>query len=191
MAVPWSGFPLAAFVKYARPLASARYLRMETFLDRSTAPRQRQVWLPWPYVEGLTAAEATHELAFLSTGAYGKPLARQNGAPIRLTVPWKYGFKSIKSIVRFTFTESRPASFWERCEPKQYGFWANVNPAVPHPRWSQESETMLGTGNIAMPQAIGNAVPFLHNGTSGYVASALLFLALAAILARQAQKKVM
>jgi methionine sulfoxide reductase catalytic subunit len=146
MAVPWTGFPLRRFVEFARPLGSARYLQTETFLDRSICPRQRQVWLPWPYVEGLTMAEATNELAFLSTGAYGKPLAKQNGAPIRLTVPWKYGFKSAKSIVRCTFTESRPVSFWERCEPKQYGFWANVNPAVPHPRWSQETETMLGTG---------------------------------------------
>jgi len=145
IAVPWSGFPLRSFVDFARPLGSARYLRMETFLDRVTAPRQRQVWLPWPYVEGLTLAEATSELAFLSTGAYGKPLARQNGAPIRLTVPWKYGFKSVKSIVRFTFTEERPVSFWERVGPKEYGFWANVNPNVPHPRWSQETETMLGT----------------------------------------------
>jgi len=146
MAVPWSGFALRRFVELARPLGSARYLRMETFLDRSACPRQRQIWLPWPYVEGLTMAEATHELAFISTGAYGKPLAKQNGAPIRLTVPWKYGFKSVKSIVRFTFTDTRPVSFWERCEPKQYGFWANVNPKVPHPRWSQETETMLGTG---------------------------------------------
>ena len=162
MAVPWSGFALKSFVALARPLGSAGYLRMETFLDRSTCPRQRQVWLPWPYVEGLTAAEATHELAFLSTGAYGKPLAKQNGAPIRLTVPWKYGFKSIKSIVRFTFTESRPASFWERCEPKQYGFWANVNPAVPHPRWSQETETMLGTGEDYPTQ--------IYNGYGEFVA---------------------
>ena len=146
MAVPWTGISLRRFVEFCRPLGSARYLRMETFLDRSVAPRQRQIWLPWPYVEALTLAEATHELAFLATGAYGKPLAKQNGAPIRLTAPWKYGFKSVKSIVRFTFTETRPATFWPHVEPKEYGFWANVNPAVPHPRWSQETETMLGSG---------------------------------------------
>jgi methionine sulfoxide reductase catalytic subunit len=170
IAVPWSGIPLKAFVEYARPLGSARYLRMETFLDRSTAPRQRQVWLPWPYVEGLTLAEATNELAFLSTGAYGKPLAKQNGAPIRLTVPWKYGFKSIKSIVRFSFTDARPTSFWEHVGPKEYGFWANVNPAVPHPRWSQETETMLGT-RADFPTRIyngyGEFVADLYRGLEG------------------------
>jgi sulfoxide reductase catalytic subunit YedY len=162
MAVPWSGIPLKSFVDYARPLGSARYLRMETFLDRVRIPRQRQVWFPWPYVEGLTLAEATNELAFLSTGAYGKPLAKQNGSPLRLTVPWKYGFKSVKSIVRFTFTDTRPVSFWERMDRNEYGFWANVNPAVPHPRWSQETETMLGTGEDFPTQ--------LYNGYGEYVA---------------------
>ena len=101
MAVPWSGFPLAKLVELAKPLSSATYVRMETFLDKSIAPGQKQSWFPWPYVEGLTMAEATNELAFLVTGAYGKPIAKQHGAPIRLAVPWKYGFKSIKSIVRF------------------------------------------------------------------------------------------
>ncbi len=162
MAVPWSGIPLRSFVEYAHPLASARYLRMETFLDRVRVPRQRQVWFPWPYVEGLTLAEATNELAFLSTGAYGKPLAKQNGSPLRLTVPWKYGFKSVKSIVRFTFTDTRPVSFWERMNGNEYGFWANVNPAVPHPRWSQETETMLGTGEDFPTQ--------IYNGYGEYVA---------------------
>ena len=146
MVVPWSGFPLRDLVALARPLGSAKYLRMETFLDRAVAVRQLQAWMPWPYVEALTIAEATHELAFLATGLYGKPLAKQNGAPLRLVVPWKYGFKSVKAIVRFTFTEERPATFWNRMEPEEYGFWANVNPHVPHPRWSQETETMLGTG---------------------------------------------
>jgi methionine sulfoxide reductase catalytic subunit len=105
MAVPWSGFPLRALVELARPLGSARYLRIETFLDPETASGQKQFWYPWPYVEGLTMAEATHELAFIASGLYGKPIAPQNGAPLRLAVPWKYGFKSIKSIVRFTFTD--------------------------------------------------------------------------------------
>ena len=113
MAIPWSGFPLAKLVEMAKPLSSAKYLRMETFLDKSIAPGQRQSWYPWPYVEGLTMAEASNELAFLATGAYGKPIAKQHGAPIRLAVPWKYGFKSIKSIVRFNFTDKRPKTYWE------------------------------------------------------------------------------
>jgi methionine sulfoxide reductase catalytic subunit len=145
MAVPWSGFPLRALVELARPLGSARYLRMETFLDPETASGQKQFWYPWPYVEGLTMAEATHELAFIASGLYGKPIAPQNGAPLRLAVPWKYGFKSIKSIVRFTFTDQRPKSFWEEIQGTEYGFWANVNPEVPHPRWSQAEETPLGS----------------------------------------------
>jgi sulfoxide reductase catalytic subunit YedY len=144
MAVPWSGFPLAAFVKFANPLSSAKYLKMETFMDPSMAPGQRAVWYPWPYVEGLTMAEANNELAFLVTGAYGKPVAKQMGAPLRLAVPWKYGFKSIKSIVRFTFTDQRPKGLWEALQASEYGFWANVNPEVPHPRWSQATEEVLG-----------------------------------------------
>ncbi len=146
MTIPWSGFPLAKLVELARPLSSAKYLRMETFLDPSVASGQRQTWYPWPYVEGLTVAEATNELAFLVTGAYGKPVSKQQGAPLRLAVPWKYGFKSIKSIRRFTFTDQRPKSFWEALQPSEYGFWANVNPDVPHPRWSQATEEVIGTG---------------------------------------------
>ncbi|MEK9710815.1 MAG: protein-methionine-sulfoxide reductase catalytic subunit MsrP, partial [Alphaproteobacteria bacterium] len=111
MTVPWTGVALARLVAFARPTASAKYLRMETFLDPSVAPGQKQDWYPWPYVEGLTLAEATNELAFLATGIYGKPMPAQNGAPLRLVVPWKYGFKSIKSIARFTFTDQRPVSF--------------------------------------------------------------------------------
>jgi methionine sulfoxide reductase catalytic subunit len=145
MAVPWSGFPLKALVDMARPLGSAKYLHMETFKDPQVAPGQRQYWYPWPYVEGLTMAEAANELAFISTGLYGKPIPRQNGAPLRLTVPWKYGFKSVKSVVRFSFVEERPVSFWETIQGSEYGFWANVNPDVPHPRWSQATERPLGT----------------------------------------------
>ena len=145
MAVPWSGFALRHLVDLARPLGSAKYVRMETFLDKDVAPGQKEFWYPWPYVEGLTIAEATHDLAFIATGLYGKPIPKQNGAPLRLAVPWKYGFKSIKSIVRFTFTEKRPATFWEVVGPQAYGFWANVNPKVPHPKWSQASERVLGT----------------------------------------------
>jgi sulfoxide reductase catalytic subunit YedY len=162
MAVPWSGFPLAKLVEMAQPLSSAKYLRMETFLDPATAPGQRQRWYPWPYVEGLTIAEATNELAFLVTGAYGKPVPKQMGAPIRLAVPWKYGFKSVKSIVRFHFTDQRPKSYWEALQASEYGFWANVNPEVAHPRWSQATEEIIGT-NERKPT-------ILFNGYSEYVA---------------------
>ncbi|MGP1397363.1 MAG: protein-methionine-sulfoxide reductase catalytic subunit MsrP [Inquilinaceae bacterium] len=162
MAVPWSGFPMAALVDYARPLGSAKYVRMETFQDPSVASGQKQFWYPWPYIEGLTMAEATNELAFMVTGLYGKPVPRQNGAPLRLATPWKYGFKSIKSIVRFTFTDERPVSFWEDLQDSEYGFWANVNPEVPHPRWSQAQERMLGTGEMVPTQ--------LFNGYEEFVA---------------------
>jgi sulfoxide reductase catalytic subunit YedY len=162
MAVPWSGFALAALVDLARPLGSARYVRMETFLDPDTAPGQRQFWYPWPYVDGLSMAEATHELAFIATGLYGKPIPKQNGAPLRLAVPWKYGFKSIKSVVRLTFTDERPVSFWEEIQASEYGFWANVNPEVPHPRWSQAKETPLGSSEKVPTQ--------LFNGYAEFVA---------------------
>ena len=148
MAVPWAGFPLSNLVKFASPKIGAKYIRMETFFQPEIAPGQKQSWYPWPYVEGLTINEARNELAFLAVGLYGKPLPNQNGAPLRLVVPWKYGFKSIKSITRFTFTDERPRSFWELLSPKEYGFWANVNPWVPHPRWPQDRERMLGGGTI-------------------------------------------
>jgi methionine sulfoxide reductase catalytic subunit len=162
MAIPWSGFPFARLLELARPLASAKYVRMETFLDPSIAPGQRQSWHPWPYVEGLTIAEAGNELAFLVTGAYGKPVSKQQGAPLRLAVPWKYGFKSIKSIVRFNFTDQRPKSYWEALQASEYGFWANVNPQVPHPRWSQATEELIGL-NERRPT-------LLFNGYAEYVA---------------------
>jgi sulfoxide reductase catalytic subunit YedY len=161
MAIPWSGFPLAKLVELAQPLGSAKYLRMETFLDRGMAPGQRTVWYPWPYVEGLTIPEATNELAFLVTGAYGKPVSKSQGAPLRLAVPWKYGFKSIKSIVRFNFTDQRPKTFWEALQASEYGFWANVNPQVPHPRWSQATEELIGTGE--------RRPTLLFNGYADYV----------------------
>jgi sulfoxide reductase catalytic subunit YedY len=147
MAVPWTGFPMRSLVEYARPLGDARYVRMESFLDEEVAPGQRAAWYPWPYIEGLTIEEATNELAFMVTGIYGHPLPNQNGAPLRLATPWKYGFKSAKSIVRFTFTDERPVSFWEELQASEYGFWANVNPEVSHPRWSQATEKVLGTGD--------------------------------------------
>ena len=145
MAVPWTGVELSKLVAFARPAAGARFLRFETFHDPDRAPGQRQAWYPWPYVEGITIEEATNELAFLATGLYGKPMPKQNGAPVRLVLPWKYGFKSIKSIRKITFTDKQPESFWEKLQPKEYGFWANVNPEFDHPRWSQKSERMLGT----------------------------------------------
>jgi sulfoxide reductase catalytic subunit YedY len=162
MAVPWTGFPLAALVAMARPLGSARYLRMETFHRPDEAPGQRASWYPWPYVEGLTMAEATNELAFIATGLYGKPIPKQNGAPLRLVTPWKYGFKSVKSIVRLTLTDQRPVGFWETIQASEYGFWANVNPDVPHPRWSQAQEKPLG-GDERVP-----TLPF--NGYAEFVA---------------------
>ncbi len=146
MTVPWSGFPLADLVALAKPLSSARFVRFETFLDPSVATGQKQRWYPWPYIEGVTMEEAGNDLAFMVTGAYGKPLHKQFGAPIRLALPWKYGFKHIKSIKRISFTEERPVSFWETVGPAEYGFWANVNPEVPHPRWSQAQERILHTG---------------------------------------------
>lgn len=146
MAVPWTGFPLRALLDFAKPLSGATYVRMETFEDRKIAPGQRSPQYDWPYVEGLTMAEAGNDLAMLVTGAYGKPLPKQMGAPLRLIVPWKYGFKSIKSIRRISFVDKRPKGLWESLQGGEYGFWANVNPAVPHPRWSQAEEELLGTG---------------------------------------------
>ncbi|MFN4090067.1 MAG: protein-methionine-sulfoxide reductase catalytic subunit MsrP [Alphaproteobacteria bacterium] len=162
MAVPWSGFPMADLVALARPLGSAKFVRMETFMDRKVAPGQRQFWYPWPYVEGVRLDEAMNDLAFMVTGIYGKPVPPQNGAPLRLVLPWKYGFKSIKSIVRFTFTDEQPLSFWEESQGSEYGFYANVNPEVSHPRWSQAMERVIGTTEM---------VPtLLYNGYAEQVA---------------------
>ncbi len=145
MVAPWIGFPLHRLVAMAKPLSGAKYVRFETFLDTKVARGQRQHWYPWPYVEGLTMDEAAHDLAFLVVGAYGKVLPHQFGAPMRLHLPWKYGFKSIKSVVRVSFVEERPVSFWEELASNEYGFWANVNPEVDHPRWSQATEEVIGT----------------------------------------------
>ena len=145
MCVPWTGFPLAALVKAADPLPTATFVRFETFMRPAEATQQEDSNYPWPYQEGLTIAEATNELAFISTGIYGAPLPKQNGAPVRLVIPWKYGFKSIKSIVKIEFTDTQPATFWNSLNPHEYSFEANVDPEVPHPRWSQQYEWMLGT----------------------------------------------
>jgi methionine sulfoxide reductase catalytic subunit len=145
MVVPWIGFPLVALVKWAAPLSSAKFVRFETFLDPEVAPGQRQRWYPWPYVEGVSMDEALNPLPLMVVGAYGKVLYNSMGAPLRLHLPWKYGFKSLKSITRISFTDTQPLGFWEELQASEYGFWANVNPAVPHPRWSQATERMLGT----------------------------------------------
>ena len=170
MAVPWSGFAFKALLDLARPLSSAKYVVMTSFKNSEVAGGQRSSWYPWPYVEGLTIAEAANELAFLVTGAYGKPALKQNGAPLRLAVPWKYGFKSTKGIVRFSFTDKHPVSFWEEIQSREYGFWANVNPKVPHPRWSQATERVLGSPGRVPTQlynGYGEFVADLYTGMSG------------------------
>ncbi len=144
MVIPWLGFPLANLLKEADPLSAARYVRFETLFDPEQMPGQRSKFFPWPYVEGLRLDEAMHDLTILSTGLYGKTLLPQNGAPLRLVVPWKYGFKSIKSIVKIELVTEQPTSLWMAMAPDEYGFYANVNPDVPHPRWSQASERRIG-----------------------------------------------
>jgi methionine sulfoxide reductase catalytic subunit len=164
MAVPWTGFPMKALVDIAQPTSAAKYVRMETFNRPDVASGMKGSFYSWPYIEGLTMAEATNEMTLLATGVYGKPLPKQMGAPVRLVTPWKYGFKSVKSIVRFTFTDERPRSFWEVSQGSEYGFWANVNPKVSHPRWSQASEEVIGTGGKRVPTQ-------LYNGYGDFVAS--------------------
>ncbi|HEU5180829.1 MAG TPA: protein-methionine-sulfoxide reductase catalytic subunit MsrP [Candidatus Polarisedimenticolia bacterium] len=144
MVVPWLGLPLGAILKRVEPTSRARYVAFTTLLDPSQMPEQRRDVLPWPYVEALRLDEAMHPLAILVVGLYGKPLPNQNGAPIRLVVPWKYGFKGIKSIVKIRLTEEQPRTTWNVAAPDEYGFYANVNPAVDHPRWSQATERRIG-----------------------------------------------
>jgi sulfoxide reductase catalytic subunit YedY len=154
MTVPWTGFPLSQLLKIAEPGSGAKYVVFETTQDKVMSGLNAPFY-PWPYVEGVTIDEAANDLAFISTGLYGKPLPPQNGGPIRLTLPWKYGFKSAKAIIKVTFTDKRPKTFWEAIGPSEYGFWANVNPAVAHPRWSQASERLLG-GDERVPTQIFN-----------------------------------
>lgn len=144
MVVPWVGFPLAALVKRVEPTSRARFVTFTTLLDPAQLPGQRRAVLDWPYVEGLRIDEATHPLTLLAVGVYGRVLPGQNGAPLRLVVPWKYGFKGAKSIVRIHFQERQPATTWALMAPREYGFYANVNPEVDHPRWSQARERRLG-----------------------------------------------
>lgn len=165
MVVPWIGFPMKALLEKVQPKTEAKYVRMLTFLDADMAPQQRDPYLPWPYFEGLTLAEAMNDLTILTVGIYGHILPPQHGAPIRLIAPWKYGFKSIKSIVSIELTDQQPRTFWNTLAPREYGFEANVNPNVPHPRWSQASERMIGTGE-RLPTLIyngyGDAVAHLY-----------------------------
>jgi sulfoxide reductase catalytic subunit YedY len=144
MVIPWLGFPLGDFIKRLDPLPSAKYVAFRTLHDPEQMPGQRSGVLDWPYVEGLRIDEAMHPLALLAVGLYGKPLPNQNGAPMRLVVPWKYGFKGCKSIVSIEFMENQPATTWNRAAPNEYGFYANVNPDVDHPRWSQATERRIG-----------------------------------------------
>lgn len=148
MVIPWLGFPLAQVLKQVEPNSKARYVRFETLQDPQSMPGQRSGFalIDWPYVEGLRLDEAMHPLAILAVGMYGRELANQNGAPLRLVVPWKYGFKSIKSIVRMSLVTERPSTTWESLAPTEYGFYANVNPMVDHPRWSQARERRLPSG---------------------------------------------
>ena len=146
MVIPWQGFTLSQLLKAVEPTAEAKYVRFETLYRPEEMPYQSYNSFPWPYQEGLRLDEAMHDLTILSTGLYGKTLLPQNGAPLRLVVPWKYGFKSIKSIVKIELVAERPATLWNTTAPREYGFYSNVNPDVPHPRWSQASERRIGEG---------------------------------------------
>jgi sulfoxide reductase catalytic subunit YedY len=144
MVIPWVGFPLGDLIRRVEPTSRAKFVAFQTVLDPEQLPGQRRRVLDWPYVEGLRMDEATHPLTLLSVGLYGRVLPGQNGAPLRLVVPWKYGFKGIKSIVRIRFVERQPPTTWSTMAPNEYGFYANVNPAVDHPRWSQAKERRIG-----------------------------------------------
>jgi sulfoxide reductase catalytic subunit YedY len=170
MVVPWVGFPLGDLLKRFEPNGSARFVKFKTLLDPAQMPGQRRRVLQWPYVEGLTIQEAMHPLTLMVVGVYGKTLPNQNGAPMRLVVPWKYGFKGIKSIVEIEFTSRQPRSSWELSAPQEYGFYANVNPEVNHPRWSQARERRIGSSVFAAKQetmmfnGYGEEVASLYSG---------------------------
>ena len=163
MTVPWTGFPLSQLLKVAQPAASAKYVVFESASLPRVMPGLRNSLYPWPYVEGCTMQEAANDVAFIATGMYGHELPKQDGAPLRLLLPWKYGFKGGKSIVKVSFTDQQPETFWHALQPSEYGFWANVNPAVPHPRWSQASERLLGSDERVPTQ--------IWNGYGEWVAS--------------------
>ncbi|MGO9472564.1 MAG: protein-methionine-sulfoxide reductase catalytic subunit MsrP [Rhodomicrobium sp.] len=170
MVIPWVGFPLSDLLKRAEPLGSAKYVAFETLMRPSEMPGQSGWFqtLDWPYTEGLRLDEAMHPLTILAVGLYGETLPNQNGAPIRLVVPWKYGFKSIKSIVRISLVETQPATSWNKEAPNEYGFYSNVNPEVDHPRWSQSTERRIGEGNGLFAK---RRPTLLFNGYADQVAS--------------------
>jgi len=160
--IPWSGFPMRALVDFVEPKKDARYVALTTAYRPDQMPGVKaQGWYPWPYFEGLTIDEARNDLAFLATGSYGKPQPKQNGAPIRLVTPWKFGFKQIKSIVKIEFKKEQPGTFWSKLSKDEYGFWANINPEIPHPRWSQAQEWLISTGDVYPTQ--------LYNGYGEWV----------------------
>ena len=171
MVVPWVGFPLRDLIRRVGPTSRAKYVQFTTLYDPEQMPGQRPgllgSGLDWPYVEGLRLDEAMHPLAILAVGLYGEALPNQNGAPIRLVVPWKYGFKSIKSIVKISFVEKQPLTTWEKANPREYGFYSNVNPKVDHPRWSQATERRIGEDSLFSPRR--KTLPF--NGYADQVAS--------------------
>ena len=161
--IPWCGIPMRALVDHVQPQSRATHVAMYTANRPDQMPGiPAQSWYPWPYFEGLTMAEARNELTMLATGSYGKPQPKQNGAPIRLLTPWKFGFKSIKSIDRIVFTDKQPPTFWNKVSASEYGFWANINPEVPHPRWSQATERFINTGSRVPTQ--------IYNGYGEWVA---------------------
>jgi len=170
MVIPWIGVPLSKIIDRAEPTAKATFIQFTTLLRPTQMPGQTTSVLEWPYVEGLRMDEAKHPLTILAVGMYGKTLMNQNGAPIRLVVPWKYGFKSIKSIVRIRFVDKQPETSWHISAPQEYGFYSNVNPEVDHPRWSQAAERRLGGGLISpriptkMFNGYGDQVASLYTG---------------------------
>jgi sulfoxide reductase catalytic subunit YedY len=167
MVIPWNGFPLSRLLEEVEPTSQAKYVYFETLYDPDQMPGLKSPVLDWPYVEGLRLDEAMHDLTILATGIYGKELPPQNGAPVRLVVPWKYGFKSIKSIVRIDLVEEMPVSSWMAASPREYGFYATVNPDVPHPRWSQASERIIGQGGrreTELFNGYGELVAHLYTG---------------------------
>jgi sulfoxide reductase catalytic subunit YedY len=163
MIIPWTGFPLASLLKEVEPMSDAKFVRFETVFRPEEMPGQKSPWYPWPYQEGLRLDEAMHDLTILATGLYGMPMPNPNGAPIRLVVPWKYGFKSIKSIVKIELTSEQPSTLWSAVGPNEYGFYSNVNPDRPHPRWSQASERRIGE--------LGRRPTLMFNGYAEEVAS--------------------
>lgn len=167
MVIPWNGFPLAALLARVQPQAAAKYVAFETLVRPQEMPGQNTSFpiMPWPYVEGLRLDEAMNPLTLLAVGLYGETLPNQNGAPLRLVVPWKYGFKGIKSIVRITLTDTQPPTSWNLLAPDEYGFYANVNPQVDHPRWSQATERRIGAGFNARRDTL------MFNGYGDFVAS--------------------